>query len=148
MSSKKQLEKQQRDGIIVKSHYFDDLNCTNKKIKFVESTLKPIGPRAGLPFFNVDCENLAKSLLGSVLVRLTHEKTVLRGVIVETESYLGGEDKASFSYGGKKTERNRPMYMTPGTTFVYTTYGMYNLINISSKGKMYPASINALSANG
>lgn len=145
MSLKKKLEHDKSDGVEVRSPYFNDFSGSNKKTKLtyrhnnkcLNSTFKPVGPRVGLPFFNVQCEVLAKALLGSVLVRLTHANTLLRGIIVETESYLGGEDKASLSFGGKITERSKPMYMTPGTTFVYLTYGMYNLINISSKGKVY-----------
>ncbi|CAG2058069.1 unnamed protein product [Timema podura] len=83
-------------------------------------------------FYNVSCEQLANKLLGEVLVRRLEDGTVLRGRIVETECYLGGEDRASHSYRGKVTERNKPMYMKPGTAYVYFTYGMYHCFNISS----------------
>lgn len=96
------------------------------------------GMRLTLPFFDIPCEDLAKALLGKILIRAMKNGTVIKGLIVETESYLGGEDKASFSYRGKITERNKPMYMQPGTTFVYTTYGTYDLLNISSQGKCHP----------
>lgn len=59
----------------------------------------------------------------------------LRGRIVETESYLGGEDKASHSAGGKRTERNTAMFMKPGTIYVYPIYGIYLCMNVSSEGK-------------
>lgn len=85
-------------------------------------------------FFDVPCEELARKLLGKILVRRLDARTVLKGRIVETESYLGGDDKASKSYNGKVTESNRPMYMKPGTAFVYLTYGMYHILNISSQG--------------
>lgn len=90
--------------------------------------------RLGDSFFNVPCEELAKRLLGKVLVRRLDDGTILKGRIVETESYLGGEDKASHSYKGRVTERNKPMYMNPGTAYVYLTYGMYHCFNISSQG--------------
>jgi DNA-3-methyladenine glycosylase len=93
--------------------------------------------RLTFSFFNIPCIELAKALLGKVLVRKMYDGCILKGRIVETESYLGGDDKASISYGGKMTEKSKPMYMDPGTTFVYLTYGMYNLINISSKGKKH-----------
>ncbi|KAK3930228.1 DNA-3-methyladenine glycosylase [Frankliniella fusca] len=85
-------------------------------------------------FYDVPCEILAKSLLGKILVRRLDNGQVLRGRIVETECYLGEQDKASHSYKGKMTERNAPMFMKPGTTYVYLTYGMYHCFNISSRG--------------
>uniref|UniRef100_A0A1B6CMF4 DNA-3-methyladenine glycosylase n=1 Tax=Clastoptera arizonana TaxID=38151 RepID=A0A1B6CMF4_9HEMI len=85
-------------------------------------------------FFNQPCIDLAKKLLGKILVRVLQDGTILKGIIVETESYLGGTDKASHSFNNKVTDRNEPMYMTPGTIYVYLTYGMYHILNISSKG--------------
>ncbi|CAG0880565.1 unnamed protein product [Darwinula stevensoni] len=82
-------------------------------------------------FYNQACMDLAKALLGKVLVRKLGDQ-VLKGKIVETECYLGGDDKASHSYNGKRTERNAPMFMKPGTSYVYRIYGMYNCFNISS----------------
>lgn len=72
---------------------------------------------------------------GKVLVRYLENGTVLKGRIVETESYLGAIDKASHSYQNKVTPRNLPMYMSPGTIYVYMTYGMYHCFNISSQGE-------------
>ncbi|XP_015377141.1 PREDICTED: DNA-3-methyladenine glycosylase-like [Diuraphis noxia] len=74
------------------------------------------------------------SLLGKVLVRRLDDGIIVRGRIVETESYLGHEDAASQSFKGKVTPRNEPMFMKPGTAYVYMTYGMYHCFNISSKG--------------
>ena len=85
-------------------------------------------------FYDVPCEDLAKRLLGKILVRQINDGTVLKGRIVETECYPGCEDKASHSYNGRITERSKPMYMKPGTTYVYITYGMYHCFNISSQG--------------
>lgn len=55
---------------------------------------------------------------------------------METEAYLGGEDKASHSAGGKRTERNTAMFMKPGTIYVYPIYGIYLCMNVSSEGKV------------
>lgn len=52
-------------------------------------------------FYNVPCINLAKSLLGKILVRKLNNGVLLKGRIVETECYLGGEDKASNTYNGR-----------------------------------------------
>lgn len=80
---------------------------------------------------NLPCEQLAQRLLGKVLCRRAGE-SVLKGMIVETEAYVGSNDKASHSYGGRRTERNEAMYMAPGTCYVYRIYGKYECFNISS----------------
>ncbi|XP_028151354.1 uncharacterized protein LOC114344732 isoform X2 [Diabrotica virgifera virgifera] len=83
--------------------------------------------------FDKSCKDLALYLLGKILVRKLQDNTILKGRIVETESYLRGEDKASHSYNGRRTEANEPMYMPAGTCYVYMTYGMYHCFNISSR---------------
>ncbi|KAG7316901.1 hypothetical protein KOW79_019199 [Hemibagrus wyckioides] len=93
------------------------------------------GSRLRSDFFNQPCVDLAKALLGKVLVRRHPDGTELRGRVVETEAYLGGEDKASHSAGGKCTERNMAMFMKPGTIYVYPIYGIYLCMNISSQGE-------------
>lgn len=88
-------------------------------------------------FYKQDCESLAKALLGKVLVRYckdTGER--LSGLIVETEAYLGKEDKGAHSFNGKRTNKNEAMFMEPGTCYVYNIYGMYCCMNISSEGKV------------
>jgi len=90
--------------------------------------------RLNAQLYETPCEELAMSLLGKVLVRRLDDGNIVRGRIVETESYLGHDDAASLSFKGKVTPRNEPMFMKPGTAFVYMTYGMYHCFNISSKG--------------
>ncbi len=88
-------------------------------------------------FFQKSVTDLAGALLGKVLVREIErgdEKIRLSARIMETEAYLGGEDKASHSYKGKKTPRNQAMFMNPGTIYVYPIYGIYECLNISSSG--------------
>lgn len=48
------------------------------------------------------CIELSTYLLGKILVRKLEDNTILKGRIVETESYLGGEDKASNTYNGRQ----------------------------------------------
>ncbi|XP_056109057.1 DNA-3-methyladenine glycosylase [Rhinichthys klamathensis goyatoka] len=86
-------------------------------------------------FFHQPCVDLAKAFLGKVLVRKLTDGTELRARVVETEAYLGGEDKASHSAGGKRTERNTAMFMKPGTIYVYPIYGIYLCMNVSSQGE-------------
>lgn len=51
--------------------------------------------------FNKSCQGLALYLLGKILVRKLDNGIILKGRIVETECYLGNEDKASKSYNGR-----------------------------------------------
>lgn len=107
-------------------------NTPERSPYFMKNTLQH---RLGKDFFNQPCISLAKAFLGKVLVRRCEDGTELRGRIVETESYLGGEDKASHSAGGKRTERNTAMFMKPGTIYVYPIYGIYLCMNVSSEGE-------------
>ncbi|CAN8027410.1 unnamed protein product [Ixodes persulcatus] len=90
--------------------------------------------RLSQSFFGVSCDRLARALLGKVLARRLPDDTLLRCRIVETECYPGGDDRASSSFQGRRTESNEPLYMEPGTAYVYLTYGMYHCFNISSEG--------------
>ncbi|XP_020373701.1 DNA-3-methyladenine glycosylase [Rhincodon typus] len=85
-------------------------------------------------FFTRPCVTLAKEFLGQVMVRKFTDGSEVKGRIVETEAYLGGEDQASHSRGGKQTARNAAMFMTPGTMYVYQIYGVYFCLNVSSQG--------------
>nr|XP_026241115.1 DNA-3-methyladenine glycosylase isoform X1 [Urocitellus parryii] len=90
--------------------------------------------RLGTEFFDQPAIPLARAFLGQVLVRRLADGTELRGRIVETEAYLGPEDEAAHSRGGRQTTRNRGMFMKPGTLYVYIIYGMYFCMNVSSQG--------------
>lgn len=79
--------------------------------------------------------------LFQILVRKLPDGRELWGRIVETEAYLGGEDEASHSKGGKQTQRNAAMFMKPGTLYVYQIYGIYFCVNVSSQGKLRPQEI-------
>jgi len=97
-----------------------------------------LSQRLTASFYDQPCVELARSLLGKYLVRISAEDGKrLGGRIVETEAYVGLEDRASHSYGGRRTARNEAMYMPPGTSYVYNIYGIYTCINISSRGMLH-----------
>ena len=80
----------------------------------------------GKKFFNQPTIDLAKSLLGKYLVFGN-----LKGIIVETEAYLGYNDPGCHASRGQ-TLRNAPMFGPAGNIYVYLIYGMYYCFNIVS----------------
>ena len=84
----------------------------------------PLGPILPRQFYARSTVEVSRALLGKVLV---HGRTA--GVIVETEAYPGGDDRASHSYRGI-TDRTRVIFGPPGHAYVYFIYGMYECLNI------------------
>lgn len=80
--------------------------------------------------FALPAAALAPRLLGCTLVRVLPGGERLAGIIVETEAYVGVEDRASHAFGGRRTPRNESMYGDPGTCYVYFTYGMHHCVNV------------------
>lgn len=80
-------------------------------------------------FYLRDGLDVAKDLLGKTLVKVKDGKRYTFK-IVETEAYLGPEDKGAHTYGGKPTARTKPIFEQGGITYVYLIYGMYNCLNI------------------
>lgn len=83
------------------------------------------------PFFEQPTLDLAKALLGSLLVHDTPEGCTA-GRIVEVEAYIGPGDKAAHSHGGRITPRNRVMYGPPGYAYIYKIYGLHYCFNVVS----------------
>lgn len=71
-------------------------------------------------------------LLGCVLIHRS-EDGVASGVIVETEAYRP-EDPACHAYKGP-TMRNRNIFASPGTAYVYISYGIHRLLNVSCEAE-------------
>ncbi|MCE7972834.1 MAG: DNA-3-methyladenine glycosylase [Leptolyngbya sp. PLA1] len=99
--------------------------------------------RAALPreFFARGAQSLAPALLGGRLIHVTPRGERLAGVIVETEAYVGIEDRASHSFGGRRSPRNESMYARPGTAYVYFTYGMHHCFNVVCAGEGDPQAV-------
>jgi DNA-3-methyladenine glycosylase len=75
-------------------------------------------------FFARSSEVVARALLGKTLVCGGRA-----GLVVETEAYLGPDDKASHARFGP-TSRNAVMFGPGGVSYVYLIYGMYDMFNI------------------
>ena len=67
--------------------------------------------RCGLDFFDQPCEELARAMLGCVLVCRGDGGEECRGEVVEVEAYLGGEDRAAHSFRGRRSPANEAMFM-------------------------------------
>ena len=91
-------------------------------------------------FFLKNTLDIARDLLGKILVHHT-DNGIISAMIVETEAYLGIEDKACHSYKALQTERNKVMYKTGGTAYVYLIYGMYHCFNIVTRDINQPEAI-------
>lgn len=97
----------------------------------MKCSLPPL-PRA---FYDRPTVDVARALLGKVLV---HGPASAR--IVETEAYLGREDRAAHSWRGI-TDRTRVIFGPPGHAYVYLIYGMYECLNIVAEPAGVPGCV-------
>ncbi len=81
-------------------------------------------------FYFQPTKTVAQKLLGCRLVFEPRRGQRLVGKIVETEAYLGSEDPACHSFGGRRTKRVQSMYLPGGHAYVYFIYGMYHCFNV------------------
>ena len=91
-------------------------------------------------FFDRDTLEVAKDLLGKIIVR-NNNGIIYMAKIVETEAYLGIEDRAAHSFGDRKTERTKIMYEDAGTIYVYQTYGIHFMLNFVTKDRGVPEAV-------
>jgi DNA-3-methyladenine glycosylase len=88
--------------------------------------LKPID----VSFFQCSTLDLARTLIGMLLIKETEQGTA-SGWIVETEAYIGPEDRAAHSYGNRRTARTEVMFGPPGYTYTHYVH-LHCLINVVS----------------
>lgn len=77
-----------------------------------------------------DTVAIARDLLGKLLVVPDEKGRRVSGMIVETEAYLGVDDRAAHSFGGRRTARNEVTYGVGGHAYVFFVYGMYYQLNV------------------
>jgi len=87
-----------------------------------------------------DVVAIARELLGKVVVT-NIDGEVTSGRIVETEAYVGRTDKASHSFGGRRTMRNEHMYSPAATAYIYICYGMHQMLNVVTNKKGIPDAV-------
>lgn len=82
-------------------------------------------------FFLHPTLKVAQNLLGSILLRKIGNK-IIAGKIVETEAYIGPQDRAAHSYNGRRTKRSEIEYDIGGKVYIYMVYGMYWQLNFTT----------------
>lgn len=79
-------------------------------------------------FFERSALVVARELIGKVLVRRYRGKEI-RGIITETEAYVGPHDLAAHSSKGR-TPRTEVMFGPPGRWYVFFNYGVHWMLNV------------------
>jgi DNA-3-methyladenine glycosylase len=100
----------------------------------------PEGPVLDASFFARDTQVVARDLLDKVLVRDV-DGQMLWGRLVEVEAYLGPDDLAAHSRGGRRTARTEVMFGKPGHAYVYFTYGMHWCLNFVTREAGVPQAV-------
>ena len=90
-------------------------------------------------FYDRNTELVARDLIGRVL-ECTRAGVTCRGVISETEAYLGEHDPACHAAAGR-TSRTAGLYGPPGTAYVYFIYGMYWCVNAVTRATGLPSAV-------
>ena len=81
-------------------------------------------------FFDRPAESVAPDLLGARLVSTVDGRRAT-GIIVEVEAYTGPGDPASHAAARiGRTRRNASMFGSPGTAYVYLSYGLHWCLNV------------------
>ncbi len=95
--------------------------------------------RLGRSFYSRYTPDVARDLLGSVLVRVLDGEE-LRARIVEVEAYRGADDPASHAYRGM-TKRTSVMFGEPGHAYVYFTFGFHYCLNLTTEVEGEPGAV-------
>lgn len=95
--------------------------------------------RLDYDFFHRACLDVARDLVGKVLVHKTPEGE-LRLRISETEGYCGTADTACHAHKGR-TKRTEVLYAQAGTVYIYLCYGMHWLLNVVTGEKEEPQAV-------
>lgn len=109
-------------------------------LSFIEYGVSP-AKRLSRSFYQRDTIDVARDLIGKTLVHRPSPDRQLAGMIVETEAYLGLEDPAAHSYGGRRTARTEPMFGQAGLSYVYFIYGVYFCFNVVTQTENIPEAV-------
>jgi len=100
---------------------------------FGNESVADLGPLSR-GFYQRPTEDVARELLGKILVRGTPEGwTAIR--LTEVEAYLGVSDAACHTFGGRRTVRTEVMWGEAGFAYVYMIYGIHHCLNVVTVGE-------------
>ena len=92
-------------------------------------------------FYRRDTAEVARALLGCRLTRRLPDGTSRSVILVETEAYLGVEDRAAHTWNGRRTARVEPMWGPGGHAYVYFVYGMHFCMNVVTQQAGVPEAV-------
>jgi DNA-3-methyladenine glycosylase len=87
-----------------------------------------------------DVVQIAQDLLGTSIYTKV-DGIITGGMIIETESYRGPEDRASHAYNNRRTKRTEVMFHNGGICYVYLCYGMHYLLNVVTNVASIPHAV-------
>lgn len=93
--------------------------------------------RLGRRFYARPTLEVAHDLIGCRIVRRETCGARTSGIIVETEAYIGEDDRACHAYAGL-TPRTQVIYGPAGFAYVYLIYGMYHMLNAVTETRGRP----------
>ena len=91
-------------------------------------------------FYQRPTEVVARELLGKLLVRERPEGAVVVR-LTEVEAYLGVDDAACHTFGGRRTARTETMWGEAGHAYVYLVYGLHSCLNVVTVGRGRPEAV-------
>ncbi len=91
-------------------------------------------------FYQRSTLDVAQDLLGKILVHATAEGVVAVR-LNEVEAYLGVDDPACHTFGGRRTPRTETMWGEAGRAYVYLIYGMHHCLNVVTVGEGVPEAV-------
>src|SRR5699024_10397879 len=95
--------------------------------------------QADISFLQHDTLEAAKELLGKEIITEI-DGEVTSGFITEVEAYLGLDDRAAHTFGGRVTKKNEKMFNSSGHIYVYSMHG-HNCMNFLTREKEYPEGV-------
>jgi DNA-3-methyladenine glycosylase len=97
--------------------------------------------------FRRDTVAVARGLVGAWIARRWRGRWY-GARIVETEAYLGVDDRAAHSWAGRRTARVEPMYADGGHLYVFLVYGMHHCANVVTRRAGVPEAVLLRAAEG